>query len=153
VWCYLKSGGLMTAAGWVFPDGTRCQTGTSAVRGNFDRSSATLCMAGRCQVKLYFCIPLQTFTVIYCLMSCQTNRNSLAMAIQHINCTKERVEVTNQRNPMSFSITFTDSNRFALQHLALFNSKIQRLHCTHRYLHRLPSTAHLVDLLFYLNPI
>ena len=51
VWCYLRSGGLMTG-GWTFPDGTRCQMS----RHFFQDSSisSTFCLSGRCQVIFFF---------------------------------------------------------------------------------------------------
>jgi len=46
VWCYLKSGGLMTG-GWTFPDGTRCQTSRNLFQ--HPSTSSTFCLSGRCQ--------------------------------------------------------------------------------------------------------
>lgn len=51
VWCYLRSGGMTSSSGWIYPDGTQCQTGSNTQYGrNINRIKvATLCLSGRCQ--------------------------------------------------------------------------------------------------------
>ena len=43
----------MSASGWIYPDGTRCQTGSGSSQygRNADGiKTATLCLSGKCQV-------------------------------------------------------------------------------------------------------
>ena len=43
----------MSAAGWIYPDGTRCQTGSSQYgRNTSGVKMATLCLSGRCEVNI-----------------------------------------------------------------------------------------------------
>ncbi|KAI9550354.1 hypothetical protein GHT06_001581 [Daphnia sinensis] len=51
VWCYLRSGGMTSSSGWIYPDGTQCQTGSNAQYSrNVNRIKvATLWLSGRCQ--------------------------------------------------------------------------------------------------------
>jgi hypothetical protein len=49
----------MSASGWIYPDGTRCQTGSSSSqygRNTNGIKMATLCLSGRCEVyKMTIC--------------------------------------------------------------------------------------------------
>jgi hypothetical protein len=61
----------MSAAGWIYPDGTRCQTGSSQYgRNTSGVKMATLCLSGRCEVniiriqKVVTSVKFDTFSMI-----------------------------------------------------------------------------------------
>lgn len=102
VWCYLRSGGLMSASGWVYPDGTRCHTGASA--NHYSRlmdgtKTEFLCLSGRCQV-IFFVDFLSNNISISKDHTIYFNRSFRVTVVHPTSCTQACVVSKNQLNRM-----------------------------------------------------
>lgn len=133
----------MTASGWLYPDGTRCQSVGSTIQ--YGVKTVQLCLSGKCQVLTKF-----NFHTRECQLTTPIlHRIFLAIVIQPINYILPCVDRRSLRNPTS-SMTIPIQYRKSCQSSTMISPIIQSvldiprtsntsLRCLYTHKHRQPS--------------